>query len=424
MKYIGKFQSQNVNLFFNHYLYKNYRMRYLFFLFLSISISSCGTEEPPKPPTNLKPSVSIDALSILEGDEDKSVFVTARLSKSSTERVTIFVESENGSAEAGSDYVAISESVEFDVGSAQEAIKLDIIGDDYPELNEDLKISIINVSGASLGIATATIIIENDDGGNGGMLNIPDSGYSSPAAYDGWTMIWSDEFDGEKLDESFWTYEIGNGDWGWGNNELEFYRKDNTSIIDGNLVIEAKEEAFNGFDYTSSRIITKDKFEFQFGRVDIRAVLPEGQGIWPALWMLGANIGQVGWPKCGEIDIMELLGHKPSEVHATVHYADPGGERIMKGNSTKLLEGQKFSEEFHVFSIIWKEDGIEFFLDDVKYHEVTRASLGAQNPYPFNDPFFFIFNVAVGGEWPGSPDGTTVFSQHMIVDYIRVFQPE
>lgn len=399
-------------------------MRYLFFLFLSISISSCGTEEPPKPPTDLKPSVSIDALSVVEGDEDKSVFVSVRLSKSSTEPVTIFVESQNGSAEAGSDYVAVSESVEFAVGSAQENVKLDIIGDEYPELNEDLQISIINVSGASLGIATATIIIENDDGGNEGVLNIPDTGYSTPTEYEGWKKIWCDEFDAEQLDENFWTYEIGNGDWGWGNNELEFYRKENTSIVDGNLIIEAKEESFNGFNYTSSRIITKDKFEFKFGRVDIRAVLPEGQGIWPALWMLGENISQVGWPKCGEIDIMELVGHKPSDVHATVHYADPNGDRIMRGSSTKLAEGQKFSEEFHVFSIIWQEDGIEFFLDDIKYHEVSRASLGGQNPYPFNDPFFFIFNVAVGGEWPGSPDGTTIFPQFMVVDYIRVFQQE
>jgi len=391
---------------------------------LNISFLSCRTEEPPSPPTDLKPSVSIDALSVVEGDEDKSVFVSVRLSKSSTEPVIIFVESENGLAEAGLDYVAVSESVEFGVGSVQENIKLDIIGDDEGEPDEDLKISIVNVSGASLGISSAIIIIQNDDSGAGSVLNIPDEGYSTPTEYDGWKMIWSDEFDAEELDQSFWTYEIGNGDWGWGNNELEFYRKDNTSIIDGNLVIEAKEEAFNGFNYTSSRLITKDKFEFQFGRVDIRAVLPEGQGIWPALWMLGANISQVGWPKCGEVDIMELIGHKPSEVHGTVHYANPGGDRIMNGTSTRLPTGQKFSGEFHVFSIIWEEDKIEFLLDDVKYHVVSRASLGGQNPYPFNDPFFFIFNVAVGGQWPGSPDGTTVFPQHMIVDYVRVFQPE
>jgi len=385
--------------------------------------SSCKTEEPPAPPTSTKPSVSIDALSFLEGDEDKSVFVSVRLSKSSTEPVTIFVESENGSAEEGLDYIAVSESIEFGVGSVQETIQLDIIGDDKEEPDEDLKINIVDVSGASLGTSSATIIIQNDDGSEG-VLNIPGAGYSTPTEYDGWSMHWSDEFDGEELDENFWTYEIGNGDWGWGNNELEYYKKENTSIIDGNLVIEAKEESHFGFDYTSSRIITRDKFEFKFGRVDIRAVLPEGQGIWPALWMLGENINQVGWPKCGEIDIMELVGHEPSDVHATVHYANPNGDRIMKGSSTKLSGGQKFSEEFHVFSIIWEEDKIEFFLDDVKYHSVSKTSLGAQNPYPFNDPFFFIFNVAVGGQWPGSPDNTTVFPQHMIIDYIRVFQRE
>ena len=157
--------------------------------------------------------------------------------------------------------------------------------------------------------------------------------------------------------------------------------------------------------------------------MDIRAVLPEGQGIWPALWMLGESITSVGWPRCGEIDIMEILGHEPSKLHATVHYANNNGDRVMNGTSTNLPGGQKFSDEFHVFSIIWEEDRIQFLLDDVPYHNITRNTLGLSNPYPFNEPFFFIFNVAVGGNWPGSPDGTTRFPQHMIVDYIRVFQP-
>jgi len=224
----------------------------ILFYFLSILCltSSCKTEEPPMPPPNTKPSVSIDALSVEEGDQANSVFINVHLTKASTESVTISVESENGSAKAGSDYVAVSESIEFGVGSVQETVKLDILGDDDKESDEDLKINIVNVTGASLGNASATIIIQNDDEGEPGTLE-----------YEGWTKLWSDEFDGEQLDESFWTYEIGNGDWGWGNNELEYYKKENTSIIDGHLVIEAKKEDQFGFDYTSSRIKTQDKFE-------------------------------------------------------------------------------------------------------------------------------------------------------------------
>ncbi len=402
-------------------------MKILLALFSVLCLTcSCGTEEPPAPPTDTKPRVSIVALSVLEGDDEQSVFVSVRLSKASTELVSIFVESEDGTAAAGLDYVTVSKLVEFGIGSTQENVELTIIGDTETEADEDLTIEIVNVTGANIEVASATIVIQNDDAAIVGMLNIPDTGYSTPTEYEGWKMLWSDEFDGEQLDESFWTYEIGNGEWGWGNNELEFYKRENTSLIDGNLVIEAKEERSNGFNYTSSRLITKNKFEFKFGRVDIRAALPEGQGIWPALWMLGANIDDPAfeWPRCGEIDIMELVGHKPSEVHATVHYANPDTQQLMNGSSTILSGDQKFSEAFHVFSIIWEEDQIEFLLDDVKYHTVTKVSLGTQNPYPFNDPFFFIFNVAVGGQWPGSPDATTVFPQFMVVDYIRVFEQE
>ncbi len=395
---------------------------YIYYLILSLIVISCGdSEEPMVEPT--LPSVSLEPLNVSEGNQDKSIFASVRLSKASQQEVTIFVETSNGSAEANVDYLPISRSVVFQAGVVQENIKLDILGDEDSEQDEDFTLTITNASGATIGTGSVSVVIENDDLGNG-VVVIPPTGYSTPETYDGMNLIWSDEFVGDKLNEAFWCYEIGNGDWGWGNNELEFYQRDNTSIVDGHLVIEAREEFINGFNYTSSRLITRDKFEFTHGRVDIRAVLPEGQGIWPALWMLGENISSVGWPRCGEIDIMELIGHQPSTVHATVHYANPGGDRIMNGSSTNLSGGKKFSDEFHVFSILWEEDRIRFYLDDVQYHSITRSSLGGQNPYPFNDPFFFIFNVAVGGTWPGSPDATTVFPQHMIVDYVRVFQPE
>ena len=138
--------------------------------------------------------------------------------------------------------------------------------------------------------------------------------------------------------------------------------------------------------------------------------------------MLGANFSEVGWPECGEIDIMEMVGHEPSTLHGTVHYPDQNGNHLFMGSSTRLSNGIRFADRFHVFSIIWSEDKIEWYLDDVKYYTVTPTILGSGNPYPFNEPFFFIFNIAVGGRWPGSPDATTTFPQNMFVDYIRVFQ--
>ena len=203
---------------------------------------------------------------------------------------------------------------------------------------------------------------------------------------------------------------------------MQYYRAENTSVVDNDyLVIEARNEAFGGRDYTSSRMITMNKQSFQFGRVDIRAAMPEGQGLWPALWMLGSDFQSIGWPMCGEIDIMELVGHQPGRTHGTVHFGDSWQEHSSKTASKTLPGGAKFSEEFHVFSLVWQENEIQILLDDVVYNTITPSDMNGQN-YPFNNDFFFIFNVAVGGQWPGSPDNTTSFPQRMIVDYVRVFQ--
>ena len=185
------------------------------------------------------------------------------------------------------------------------------------------------------------------------------------------------------------------------------------------MVIEARQQSFNGSPYTSTRMITKNKFDFQYGRVDIRAALPFGQGIWPALWMLGANIDDVGWPKCGEIDIMEIVGHEPATLHGTAHWSG-FDNHVFQGGSTMLSDGI-FYDEFHVFSIIWDDNSIRWLLDDQQYHSQSTTDAELTE---FHESFFFIFNVAVGGNWPGSPDATTQFPQRMIVDYIRVFQEE
>ena len=234
--------------------------------------------------------------------------------------------------------------------------------------------------------------------------------------YPNYTLTWQDEFNGSSL-SSDWTHEIGNGSWGWGNNELQYHRPQNTSIENGYLTIRAKQEYYGGFNYTSSRIKSQGNFSFKYGRIDVRAKLPYGQGLWPALWMLGENISSVGWPSCGEIDIMEMIGgngYNDRTCHGTIHWEDNGHASYGGHNS---LSSGRLADEFHVFSIIWNQSSISWLRDDIQYHTVDINNLTA-----FHNNFFFIFNVAVGGNWPGSPDGTTVFPQTMIVDYIRVFQ--
>jgi beta-glucanase (GH16 family) len=254
-------------------------------------------------------------------------------------------------------------------------------------------------------------------------LKIPESGFESPLTYEGYNLVWNDEFEGSDLSQD-WVHELGDGCpnlCGWGNNELQWYRRENIKVENGHLIIQAKQESAGGKSYTSSRIKTQGRQSFKFGRVDIRASLPKGQGIWPALWMLGDNIDQVGWPRCGEIDIMEMVGGnangRDNTVHGTVHW-DNNGSYANFGGSVTLNQGI-FNDNFHVFSIIWDEEKIVWLLDNTPYHEIDIRPAGLNE---FRESFFFLFNVAVGGNWPGSPDGTTSFPQQMVVDYVRVFQ--
>ena len=251
---------------------------------------------------------------------------------------------------------------------------------------------------------------------------IPSVGYSTPLSYPGYTLVWNDEFDGNQLSGD-WTHEIGTGSNGWGNNELQYYRPQNTEVKDGYLIITAKNEAFSSGQYTSSRIVTQGKQSFKYGRVDIRAALPKGKGIWPAAWMLGDAFATAGWPACGEIDIMEMVGgNQPNAgdatIHGTVHWQNQNGEHAQYGSSSSLNSGI-YADEFHVFSIVWDSNKIAWYRDDVKFNEIDITNSQFSE---FHKAFFFIFNVAVGGNWPGSPNSSTQFPQKMAVDYVRVFQ--
>ena len=249
------------------------------------------------------------------------------------------------------------------------------------------------------------------------------SGYQSATSYDGYSQVWSDEFDGSEVDENNWGYDIGGS--GWGNNELEFYTNRNAYLTDGNLVIRANKENYGGREYTSSRLKTQSKQTVNYGRIDIRAVMPQGQGIWPALWMLGSNFPTVGWPHSGEIDIMEMIGGNGREntVHGTAHwYNQSSNQNASYGGNYGLPSGETLSTNFHVFSIDWDSTSITWYLDNVQYH--TMAINDSSSLAAFRKDFFFIFNIAVGGNWPQYPDASTVFPQRMVVDYVRVFQKD
>lgn len=266
---------------------------------------------------------------------------------------------------------------------------------------------------------------EMGDGTQTGMGTGPVTNATSPLSYDGYSLVWNDEFNGSTLNSSNWTHEIGDGCnnnlCGWGNNELEYYRSENSTVADGLLTITAKQESFGGRDYTSSRLKTQGKQFFTYGRVDIRAKLPKGQGIWPALWMLGESITTVSWPASGELDIMEMIGgtiNREKTTHGTIHFSNAAGGREYTGGSTTVENGL-LADAFHVFSIDWNITSITWSLDGVAFHSQQITS---SDRTEFHENFFFLFNVAVGGEWPGSPNADTQFPQQMQVDYIRVFQ--
>lgn len=230
-------------------------------------------------------------------------------------------------------------------------------------------------------------------------------------------LVWEETFKSKKLDEKVWHYELGDGCpniCGWGNNERQSYTKKNHAISKGNLTITAKKK---GAVYTSTRITTKGKKEFQYGRIEARAKLPIGQGIWPAFWMLGSNINTAGWPKCGEIDILEYIGKEPQHVYTTLHTQSNHGDN---GNGKKSFF-PSVEEGFHLFAVEWTKDKMEFYVDDQLVYQFS-PDVKDETTWPFNQPFFIIVNMAVGGNFGGPEVDDAIFPQQFVLDYIRVFQ--
>ena len=247
-----------------------------------------------------------------------------------------------------------------------------------------------------------------------------------------WTLVWSDEFDGadgSSFDPAKWVAEVGGN--GWGNQEREYYttRPENIALDgNGHLVITAIAESattslscwYGSCRYTSARIKTKGLFAQTYGRFEARIRIPRGQGLWPAFWMLGDNIDAVGWPRSGEIDIMENIGREPNMVHGTMHgpgYSGAGGI----GGPYALASGA-FADDFHRYAVEWSPGLVVWYVDDTRYFQTTPSSIPSSATWVFDHPFFLLLNVAVGGGWPNDPDATTTFPQQMVVDYVRVYK--
>src|SRR5580704_11570354 len=272
----------------------------------------------------------------------------------------------------------------------------------------------------------------SDDSGTPGSSvesGAPASSSSDAAAPPGWTLTWSDEFngpDGSAVDPTKWKHDVGGT--GWGNNELEYYTdaSQNAVVQGGNLVITATTDGASQYKcsygtckYTSARLLTQGLFSQEYGRFEARAQMPTGKGLWPAIWALGDNIDTVSWPACGEIDFMETIGTDIMNNHGSLHMPNNYGP----SGTYKLPNGASYADAFHTFAFEWEPGTIRFYVDDMLY-ETQKTPVPSGDTWEFDHPFFLLINVAVGGQWPGSPDATTTFPQTLKVDYVRVYQKD
>jgi len=263
---------------------------------------------------------------------------------------------------------------------------------------------------------------------NNATLTVADNSAISPG--DTLTLVWSDEFDAAQLDPETWFFENGDGSQygipGWGNNELQWYLENSALLENGMLIITAREEASNGKNYTSARINTRDRFAFRYGRIEARIRLPGGQGIWPAFWMLPQDDTYGGWAASGEIDIVEAVNlgvAANNTVHGTIHHGGEWPNNVSTGNAYAVSTDA--TADFHVYALEWDPAEIRWYVDDVMYAmQNAWSTTGAPYPAPFDQPFYILLNVAVGGNWPGAPNASTVFPVSMELDYVRVYSGE
>ncbi|UCF43475.1 MAG: glycoside hydrolase family 16 protein, partial [Planctomycetota bacterium] len=248
-----------------------------------------------------------------------------------------------------------------------------------------------------------------------------------PPSYPGYELVWSDEFYGSRINYENWSHQLGDGTAyglpaGWGNNEREYYtpRPENSYVSNGNLVIVARQESYQGASYTSARLRSFAKQDFLYGKIEARIKLPGTQGIWPAFWMLPTDWEYGGWAASGEIDIVESTNIADT-IHGTIHYGGQWPSNTSSGGS--YSDGNDFSDDFHTYAIEWEPTRIRWYIDEQLYHtETSWWSSGGSYPAPFNKPFHILLNVAVGGNWPGDPNESSTFPQQMLIDYVRLYE--
>jgi len=384
-------------------------------------LSNCSKGGDNTQPTVSQSRVSINDVIKPEGNAGTTQFVfNVTLDKASPQEVSVNYSVTSGTAKVNEDFTHSVQSISFAPNETQKTITINVVADDVKESDEEFTVTLMNTLNAVLYKTVGNGVIQNDDT----RIGFTNAGYDAPGSYPGYSLSWADEFNGPALNTSIWSHENGDGcpgNCGWGNNELEYYtdRAENLYFQDGKMIIEARKESFAGKSYTSSKILTRGKKMIKFARIDIRAKLPKGKGIWPAFWMMPQSSVFGGWPKSGELDIMEVVGHEPQKTHGTLHFGPGPGSTQLGGNYS--LSTGTFYDEFHVFSVEWKQDQIKWLVDGVVFSTHTKAEFGSNN-YPFNEEFYLIFNLAVGGNWPGSPDANTTLPQWLIVDYVRVYQ--
>ena len=392
-------------------------------IILSFAFLICiACNKGSNPPAQTEARISINNVSLPEGNNGSIAFeFTVTLDHASAKPVSVNWSTTEGSAKAGQDFTAVSnQTITFGANETSKKIVITVVADDAKEGDENFSVVLSSPVNGSIIKTTGVGTINNDDT----KVAFTNAGYDPPASYAGYSLVWNEEFNGPVLDANAWSYEIGDGCpslCGWGNNELQYYTnsQDNLFFQDGKMIIEAKAQSYGGKNYTSARIKTQGKKTFQYGRIDIRAKLPIGKGLWPAFWLMPQDNVYGVWPKSGEIDVMEYIGSEPSKVLGTAHYGPGPGSIFISKNY--LLSSKTFNDEFHVFSIEWKQDIIKWFVDGNLFSTVNKTDVGT-NIYPFNEKFYIIVNLAVGGNLPGNPDASTSFPEWYIVDYIRVYQ--
>lgn len=382
---------------------------------LILLISSCNGSNNPGNEITSKLAVA-DVIHERSSTAPTTYRFTINVTPTCSKPITVNYKTVDATAVAGKDYTALTGKLTIPANTLSAYVDVTVLKDSLRQEDQTFTLELSAPTNASIsGTGKATGTIQN----YGTYLPVDNTGYAGATTYPGMTLAWSDEFTANYINTNNWSYDTGGS--GWGNNELEYYTNSNKNAYTtgGYLVIEARKETMGTNNYTSARMISKDKKTFTYGRIDFRAKLPKGQGVWPALWMLGNNIGTTPWPACGEIDIMELLGHEPQKTYGTIHWGAAGGGSTHIGGNYSL-SSLTFNDKFHLFSLKWEADKMTFLIDDVPFFTANKSQVNGN--YPFDKPFFFIMNVAVGGNWPGNPDATTVFPQRMIVDYVRVFQ--